>query len=85
MIDKQILSFDAYLRFIEDLFLDGQRLDPATDGRKDNRPTVRETVYLLGDLLAEFDFTQSPLPPLVLDPCPKGVDTVWSREGPCQP
>jgi phospholipase C len=85
MIDKQVLSFDAYLRFVEDVFLDGQRLDPATDGRADNRPTVREAVPALGDLLAEFDFTQRPLPPLVLDPCPKGVDTVWSREGPCQP
>jgi hypothetical protein len=29
----QTLSFDAYLKLIEDLFLDGQRLDPRTDGR----------------------------------------------------
>ena len=32
-IDHQTLSFDAYTKFIEDDFLAGQRLDPATDGR----------------------------------------------------
>ena len=41
-IDHQTLSFDAYLKFIEDDFLDGQRLDPRTDGRPDPRPNVRE-------------------------------------------
>ena len=41
-IDHQMLSFDAYLKFIEDDFLGGQRLDPQTDGRPDPRPTVRE-------------------------------------------
>ena len=65
-IDHQTLSFDAYLRLIEDLFLDGQRLDPRTDGRPDPRPTVRETVRILGDLRKEFDFTQEPLPPMPL-------------------
>ncbi|HEX9122595.1 MAG TPA: alkaline phosphatase family protein [Actinomycetota bacterium] len=65
-IDHQTLSFDAYLKFIEDLFLNGQRLDPANDGRADSRPTVREEVAILGDLLEDFDFTQSPRPPLVL-------------------
>ena len=38
MIDSQTLSHDAYNKFIEDDFLDGQRLDPATDGRPDPRP-----------------------------------------------
>jgi len=66
-IDHQELSHDAYLKFIEDLFLDGQRLDPSTDGRPDSRPTVREAV-LRGDLLRDFDFGQTPLPPLVLTP-----------------
>ena len=33
---------DAYHKFIEDVFLGGQRLDPATDGRPDPRPDVRE-------------------------------------------
>ena len=41
-IDHQILSFDAYNKFIEDDFLGGARLDPATDGRPDPRPDVRE-------------------------------------------
>jgi phospholipase C len=66
-IDKQIMSHDAYLRFIEDLFLDGARIDPTTDGRRDSRPTVRENVQQ-GDLLNDFDFSQTPLPPLVLQP-----------------
>jgi phospholipase C len=69
-IDSQTLSFDAYLKFIEDRFLGGQRLDPETDGRPDSRPTVREEVPILGDLTKEFDFTQEPLPPLILDPTP---------------
>ena len=41
-IDHQTLSFDAYLKFIEDDFLHGQRIDPRTDGRPDPRPDVRE-------------------------------------------
>jgi phospholipase C len=67
-IDAQTLSFDAYLRLIEDLFLGGSRLDPETMSRPDSRPTVREDVPLLGNLLREFDFSQDPLPPLILDP-----------------
>jgi phospholipase C len=65
-IDHQTLSFDAYLKLIEDLFLEGQRLDPKTDGRPDPRPIVRENVDILGDLLDEFDFSQEPLPPMIL-------------------
>ncbi|HJS27243.1 MAG TPA: alkaline phosphatase family protein [Actinomycetota bacterium] len=68
MIDSQILSFDAYLKFIEDLFLSKERLNPRTLSRPDSRPTVREKVPILGDLLKEFDFGQDPLPPLILDP-----------------
>jgi hypothetical protein len=64
-IDHQILSFDAYAKFIEDVFLHGQRLDPHTDGRWDPRPTVREDVPVLGDLQNDFDFSQSPRPPFV--------------------
>ncbi|MGH2590378.1 MAG: alkaline phosphatase family protein [Actinomycetota bacterium] len=67
-IDSQTLSFDAYLRLIEDLFLGGARLDPATMSRPDSRPNVREEVPILGNLLREFDFTQEPLAPLILDP-----------------
>ncbi|MGO8995206.1 MAG: phospholipase C [Polyangiaceae bacterium] len=87
-IDHQVYSHDAYLRFIEDIFLNGARLNPATDGRPDNRPTVRETVPELNNLLTEFDFTQTPNPALVLAPCPSGVDTVFADAGnksPCQP
>ncbi len=69
-IDHQTLSFDAYLKFIEDLFLNGQRLNPRTDGRPDSRPTIREQVKILGDVRNEFDFSQAPLPPPILDPRP---------------
>ena len=71
-IDHQTLSFDAYLKLIEDIFLDGRRIDPQTDGRPDPRPSVRENNPQLGDLLNDFDFAQSPLPPLILptDPPP---------------
>jgi phospholipase C len=68
MIDSQTLSFDAYLKLIEDLYLGGQRLDPKTMSRPDSRPTVREDLAILGDLLEEFDFQQEPLPPMILDP-----------------
>ena len=65
-IDHQTLSFDAYDKFIEDDFLNGQRLDPTTDGRPDPRPTVRENVAILGDLTNDFDFNQPPRPPILL-------------------
>jgi phospholipase C len=70
-IDHQVLSHDAYVKFIEDVFLNSQRLDPATDGRPDPRPTVREAVPALGDLSLDFDFNQAPLPPLILDNHPQ--------------
>ena len=69
-IDHQALSHDAYNKFIEDVFLGGQRLDPATDGRPDPRPDVREASPLLGDLTADFDFTQTPRAPMTLPVCP---------------
>jgi phospholipase C len=65
-IDHQTLSFDAYLKFIEDDFLNSQRLDPKTDGRPDPRPDVRENASILGNLLSDFDFSQSPRPPMIL-------------------
>jgi phospholipase C len=68
MIDHTTLSFDSYLRLIEDRFLDGQRLDPETDGRPDSRPTVRERIA--NPITKAFDFSQEPRPPLVLDPWP---------------
>jgi phospholipase C len=65
-VDHQILSSDAYLKFIEDDFLHGQRLDPRTDGRPDSRPDVRENAKILGNLANDFDFDQRPQPPLIL-------------------
>ena len=59
-IDHQVYSFDSYLRFIEDDFLNGARLDPLTDGRPDSRPDVREDSSTLGNLVADFDFSRSP-------------------------
>ena len=70
-IDHHTLSFDAYLKFIEDDFLGGSRLDPKTDGRPDPRPTVREDIPILGDLIDDFDFTQTPRPPLILSEHPE--------------
>jgi phospholipase C len=69
-IDPQTLSFDAYLKFIEDDFLGGQRLDPASDGRPDSRPDVRENAATLGDLVSDFTFSQPVRAPLILNPCP---------------
>ncbi len=69
-IDSQVLSFDAYAKFIEDDFLGSSRLDPKTDGRPDPRPTVREDVPILGNLVNDFDFTQAPRPPLILPTSP---------------
>jgi phospholipase C len=69
-IDHQTLSFDAYAKFIEDVFLRGRRLDPATDGRPDPRPTVRENIAMLGDLSNDFDFSQTPRVPLLLPATP---------------
>jgi phospholipase C len=80
-IDHQQLSHDAYLKFIEDDFLGGERLNPATDGRPDSRPDVREEAPGLGNLISDFDFEQPPRPPLLLPPepapgpasCPPGL------------
>ena len=69
-VDHQVLSFDAYLKFVEDVFLRGRRIDPKTDGRPDPRPVVRENVPILGDLARDFDFSQTPGPPLILPPFP---------------
>jgi phospholipase C len=65
-IDHQTLSSDAYLKFIEDDFLAGARLNPATDGRPDPRPDVREDVPLLGNLIQDFNFSQPPRAPVLL-------------------
>jgi phospholipase C len=71
-IDHQTLSFDAYLKFIEDDFLGAARLNPKTDGRPDPRPDVREDEHALGNLLSEFNFNQAPRKPVLLNPNPTG-------------
>jgi phospholipase C len=70
VIDHQTLSFDAYVKFIEDDFLQRRRLDPRTDGRPDPRPDVRENARILGNLVKDFDFKQNPRQPLILNPHP---------------
>jgi len=70
-IDHQVLSSDAYLKFIEDDFLHGARLDPRTDGRPDSRTVVRENVKILGNLAKDFNFAQRPRRPLLLPLHPK--------------
>jgi phospholipase C len=78
-IDHQTLSFDAYDKFIEDDFLHGQRLDPATDGRPDPRPDVRENARILGDLTTDFDFSQPARKPTPLPVHP--ATTLGNRTG----
>jgi phospholipase C len=70
-VDHQTLSFDAYDKFIEDDFLGGQRIDPASDGRPDPRPDVREDEKILGNLTSDFDFSQAPRPPMLLPVHPR--------------
>lgn len=82
-IDHQTLSFDAYLKFIEDDFLGGARIDPKTDGRPDPRPTVRENVAILGNLTSDFDFTQTPRSPMML-PVLAAIPTDASANAPLE-
>jgi len=78
-IDHQTLSHDAYLKFIEDDFLGGERINPATDGRPDPRPGAREANPALGDISAAFDFSQPPAPPFILPahPAPWSIPTAF--------
>ncbi len=84
-IDHQTLSFDAYNKFIEDDFLNGQRLNPKTDGRPDRRPDVRENSPILGNLAKEFNFDQQPRPPFLLPVCPKTTLTGVGHPAPYCP
>jgi phospholipase C len=82
-IDSQTLTTDAYLKFIEDDFLGSERIDPATDGRPDSRPDVRERAKQLGDLMKDFNFSQKPRPPLILNPCPPDTTLVPKPKPKC--
>jgi phospholipase C len=84
-IDHQILSFDAYNKFIEDDFLGGARLDPATDGRPDPRPDVRENNTILGNLVSDFDFNQTPRAPVLLPVNPHTTITGIPKTSPVRP
>jgi phospholipase C len=79
-IDHQTLSFDAYDKFIEDDFLNGQRLDPRTDGRPDPRLDVRENASELGNIVNDFNFNQPPLRPVILPVHP--TTTLTGTPGP---
>jgi hypothetical protein len=75
-IDHAVLSTDSYATFIENVFLNGERLDPTALGNPDNRPDIRDaltsvtfldgTTAPIGNLMDEFDFRERALPPLVL-------------------
>ena len=60
------VSFDAYIKFIEDDFLGGQRLDPRPTAAPTPGPTSARTRPILGNLAKDFDFTQTPRPPMLL-------------------
>ena len=86
-IDHQTLSSDAYLKFIEDDFLGGSRLNPKTDGRPDPRPDVREDDKILGNMVNDFDFNQTPLAPVLLPTNPPtdspSIPAYFNGMGPC--
>ena len=75
-IDHSILSSNSMNRSIEDVFMAGARLDPKAFNEPDSRPDLRDRVtevqflggpkMQIGVLENDFDFTQNPLPPLVL-------------------
>jgi phospholipase C len=75
-IDHGLLSLDSYATFMEDVFMRGTRLNPVAMGQPDARPDIRDaltaitfvdgTTEPVGNIMDEFNFTQKPLPPLVL-------------------
>ena len=87
MVDHAVLSFDSYATFVEDLFMNGARLDPRALGNPDHRPDIRDALTdvhfadgrnaKIGNLMDEFDFTQAPLPPLELSTTiPTGIKAI---------
>ena len=61
-IDHQTLSFDAYVKFIEDVFLrgDGSIRPPMAGPTLD--PPCGKNIAALRDLARDFDFTLPPAP-----------------------
>ena len=86
-VDHQILSSDAYLKFIEDDFLGGARLNPKTDGRPDPRPDVRENASVLGSMTQDFNFSQPPRVPVLLPTKPPtdspAIPAYFNGKPPC--
>jgi phospholipase C len=86
-LDHQTLSSDAYLKFIEDDFLGGDRLNPQTDGRPDPRPDVRENEPILGSLDQDFNFSRAPRSPILLATNPAtdspGVPAYFKGQAAC--
>ena len=86
-IDNQTLSSDAFLKFIEDDFLGGGRLNPKTDGRPDPRPGVRENASILGNLVNDFNFNQARRKPFLLPTNPKtdspSIPVYFKGKPPC--
>ena len=93
MIDHAVLSFDSYAVLVEQLFMGGAHLDPVAMGQPDNRPDVRDaltsvsfpngTTAPIGRLIDEFDFTQAPLPPVVLSThIPTGIAVACGSKDP---
>jgi phospholipase C len=78
-VDHAVSSSDSYLKFIEDDFLGGARLNPVTDGRPDSRTVVREN--LTDNLLQDFNFNQPARAPLILIPCPPTTLTPKPKPG----
>ena len=96
LIDNNVLSFDSYATLIEDLFMNSQRLDPTALGEPDSRPTIRDELTMvtypdgttapIGRLINEFNFTQAPLPPLVLSThIPTSISISCGAPGPGNP
>ncbi len=67
-IDHQVCSTDCYLKFIEDVFMNGARM--SSSGRSDPRADYRDESPYLGDLSLDFDFKYPPRPTLILPTYP---------------
>ena len=72
LLDHQTLSFDAYLKFIEDDFLAGSGSIRRPTAGPTRGPTCART-SLLGDLRDDFDFSQPPRPPADARTLPRGL------------
>ena len=95
-VDHAVLSPDSYAAFIEQLFMGGTHLDPAAMGQPDNRPDIRDALTSvtypggstapIGQLIDEFDFTQTPLSPLILSThIPTGISVACGSANKAEP